>query len=202
MIEGGHIVTIQEINKAAREAGMSYGQYVDTHKESPELQEVPPPPDARASKICPVCGKEFYTRKGQNRKLYCSDACKAKVKKKGPDDIIRQLEEENRALKTELAVNANKSQEAKADAGKVRPTLVPLKIIWAIAAVREFGTAKYGDPDNWKKVEPQRYKDAMARHMLSYLAGPHDKDPESGLSHLWHIACNVAFLCELEDENS
>ena len=90
--------------------------------------------------------------------------------------------------------------EAKADAGKPRITLVPTRIIWDIAEVREYGCRKYGDPDNWRKVEPQRYRDAMARHMLAYLAAPHDKDAESGLPHLWHIACNAAFLCELEDE--
>ena len=90
-------------------------------------------------------------------------------------------------------------QQAKADAGKPRLTLVPPKIIWDIAAVREYGTAKYDDPENWRRVEPQRYKDAAFRHFMQYLATPHGKDPESGLAHLWHLACNIAFLCELED---
>lgn len=92
------------------------------------------------------------------------------------------------------------SQEAKADAGKPRITLVPRKIIWAIAAIREYGTKKYHDPDNWKRVEPQRYRDAAARHFLAYLDDPTGKDEESGLPHLWHLACNIAFLCEMEEE--
>ena len=48
-------------------------------------------------------------------------------------------------------------QQAKADAGKPKLTLVPRKILFDIARVREYG-----------------------------------------LPHLWHLACNVAFLCEME----
>lgn len=118
---------------------------------------------------------------------------------------IRKLEEENRALRTELTTNRKPDtkaddQEAKADAGKPRLTLVPPRIIWDIAAVREYGNRKYGDPENWRGVRPQRYRDAAFRHFMRYLATPHGVDEESGLPHLWHLACNVAFLCELEDE--
>ena len=94
------------------------------------------------------------------------------------------------------------NQEAKTDAGKLRPTLVPRKIIWAIAAVREYGNRKYGDPDNWKKVEVERYRDAAFRHFLEYLDDPLSCDPESGLPHLCHIACNIAFLVEKEVKRS
>lgn len=92
------------------------------------------------------------------------------------------------------------NQDAKADAGKPRLTLVPMQIVWDIAAVREFGNAKYGDPDNWRKVEPQRYKDALLRHVLRYVADPDGVDDESGLPHLWHVCTNCAFLCELEQK--
>ena len=94
-------------------------------------------------------------------------------------------------------------QKAKADAGKLKLTLVPRKIIKAIAAVRMYGNAKYpeGGPDNWKGVETERYRDAMFRHMMEYLDDPAGVDPESELPHLWHLACNVAFLIELEKRN-
>jgi hypothetical protein len=115
---------------------------------------------------------------------------------------IERLEDENRALRTELQVNAGRKQEGdqdvKADAGKPRLTLVPQEIIWAIAEVREYGCEKYGDPENWKRVDVQRYRDAMFRHVMFYLAAFHGKDPESGIPHLYHLACNVAFLCALE----
>lgn len=94
------------------------------------------------------------------------------------------------------------NQKVKADAGKLRPTLVPVDLIRAVAEVRMYGNAKYpdGGPDNWKQVEPQRYKDALYRHWLAYLDGEM-VDMESGLPHLWHLACNVAFLIELEESD-
>lgn len=88
-------------------------------------------------------------------------------------------------------------QQAKADQGKVRPTLVPPSLVLAVAKIREYGCAKYHDPDNWKRVEPQRYRDALYRHLLAYFAGE-ENDEESGLPHLHHAACNIAFLIELE----
>ncbi len=94
------------------------------------------------------------------------------------------------------------NQEAKADAGKLKITLVPRQIIREIAAVRMYGNQKYpeGGGDNWKKVEPQRYRDALMRHILAYLDDPNSVDEESGLPHLSHAACNIAFLCELVKE--
>ena len=89
-------------------------------------------------------------------------------------------------------------QEAKSDAGKPRLSLVPPSIIEAVGRVRTYGTEKYGDPENWRQVEPQRYRDALMRHICAYLREPDGVDPESGLKHLEHIACNVAFLLEME----
>lgn len=94
----------------------------------------------------------------------------------------------------------NTDQEAKADAGKDRLTLVPTGIIRAIAQVRMYGTDKYGDKDNWRKVSAERYRDAAYRHWLSYLENPFGVDTESGLPHLWHLACNIAFLIEMQGE--
>ena len=109
------------------------------------------------------------------------------ISDKMKQSIIKQMDE-----------HMNK-QQAKADAGKPQLTLVPRAILPAIARMREYGCKKYGDPDNWKKVDIQRYKDAAFRHFMAYLDDPQGTDEESGLPHLWHLACNVAFLCELED---
>lgn len=92
------------------------------------------------------------------------------------------------------------NQDIKKDAGKPQLTLVPTQIIYDIARVREFGVEKYKERDSWKRVEIQRYRDACFRHFLKYLNDPKGVDEESGLSHLSHVACNIAFLCELEKE--
>ena len=91
-----------------------------------------------------------------------------------------------------------RDQSAKADAGKPCLSLVPSEIIRNIAVIREYGVLKYGDSENWRKVEVERYRDAAYRHLLAYIDDPASRDEESDLPHLWHLACNVAFLCELE----
>lgn len=90
------------------------------------------------------------------------------------------------------------SQVAKADKGKLQITLVPRQIIRDIAKVRMYGNEKYGSSDNWKQVEIDRYRDALCRHLLAYLDDPDGKDEESGLYHYQHLACNCAFICEME----
>lgn len=95
-------------------------------------------------------------------------------------------------------MSAINDQSVKADAGKLRLTLVPRSLIYAVAAIREYGAKKYHDDDNWKYVAPQRYRDAAFRHFMAYLDNPSGRDAESGLPHLWHLACNIAFLCDME----
>jgi hypothetical protein len=90
------------------------------------------------------------------------------------------------------------TDQCKSDAGKPRLALVPPGLIEAAGAIRTYGTQKYGDPENWRQVEPWRYKDALMRHLCAYLRDPAGVDEESGYPHLWHLACNVAFLIEME----
>jgi hypothetical protein len=87
----------------------------------------------------------------------------------------------------------------KLDSGKVRLSLLPKSLLWDVARVREYGCAKYGDPEGWKKVPNpiQRYRDAMDRHwadLVGEFSPAEDKDPESNLSHAAHFLCNAMFL--------
>ena len=91
----------------------------------------------------------------------------------------------------------HKDQSAKADKGKLELSLVNPKLVKAVAEVRMYGTEKYGDSENWRKVEPKRYVDALYRHLLAYIEG-NEVDEESGLSHLAHMACNISFLLDKE----
>ena len=92
-------------------------------------------------------------------------------------------------------------QQPKADQGKPHPSYVPVALIEGVMAVREYGNQKYHDPDNWKQVEPERYHQAMLRHILAAWNDPYKRDPESGLFHIQHVACNIAFLLELYKED-
>lgn len=89
----------------------------------------------------------------------------------------------------------------KHDGGKLRLSLVPAEAIEAIGAVMTHGAEKYGK-DTYKQVEPERYRDALMRHVCKWLKDPHGKDEDSGMPHIWHIITNAAFLCELDVDNS
>ena len=69
-----------------------------------------------------------------------------------------------------------------------------------IAKVLTIGAKKYA-VDNWKIVPNarQRYSDALLRHINAYLKGEQN-DPETGLPHLCHAACNLMFLYEFDRE--
>lgn len=88
-------------------------------------------------------------------------------------------------------------QSAKADNGKPILSTVPKQIIYEIEKVRSYGTKKYGDVDNWKKVEIERYHEALLRHTLAIWNDIEAVDEESGLKHLSHIATNCAFILEM-----
>lgn len=112
------------------------------------------------------------------------------------DDRIRTLKESIRFLKRIGAIPENDGKE---DASKPILSRVPPEIILAIEKVREYGCRKYPE-DSWKDVEPQRYWEAALRHMLAAWKDYRAVDPESGLPHIWHIACNLAFMIKLEKE--
>lgn len=87
---------------------------------------------------------------------------------------------------------------AKYDDGKLlfrpltRGLALPLRLV---AAVLTYGARKYAE-DSWQQVPDgyKRYEDALDRHLNAWKARE-DFDPESGLLHLGHIACNALFLC-------
>ena len=91
----------------------------------------------------------------------------------------------------------------KDDIGKPMVSLVQAPFILDIAKVLTFGAKKYGK-NNWKHIDPQeidRLKDSLLRHTLAYTSGT-DIDPESGLSHAAHAACNLMFLHYFEQQGT
>lgn len=93
---------------------------------------------------------------------------------------------------------SDNNQTYKADNGKTRLDLVSPTFIEAVGKIRTFGVQKYGDSDSWAKVEPKRYMAALLRHINAYRMGE-ETDKESGMPHLWHAACNLMFLIDLDE---
>jgi hypothetical protein len=85
----------------------------------------------------------------------------------------------------------------KNDEGKLRFDLVPPEVEEALAAVLTHGATKYEDR-NWEKgIKYGRVYAALRRHLLSWVKG--DKiDDESGMPHLHHALCCLAFLIAYE----
>lgn len=87
----------------------------------------------------------------------------------------------------------------KHDADKPRMELIPPHAELLLAEVLTLGAARYGD-DNWRKVPnmERRYIAAAMRHINAYRRGE-SLDPDSGLPHLAHAMCSLAFILEFED---
>jgi hypothetical protein len=95
-------------------------------------------------------------------------------------------------------VLAKKKPEAvKFDAGKPPLGMISRMALEEEAKVMEFGRQKYGR-DNWREgMDFSRLVDAALRHVYAFADGE-DHDKETGLSHLAHARCCLAFLLEYE----
>jgi hypothetical protein len=88
----------------------------------------------------------------------------------------------------------------KDDSEKLQMNLLPWDALEEVAKVLTAGAKKYS-PNGWKTVpdKVERYEAALIRHLAAYKRGE-DLDPEDGLSHLAHLACNALFLVSFREE--
>ena len=81
----------------------------------------------------------------------------------------------------------------KHDQGKPRYDLLPPEALAGLADILGYGAAKYA-PHNWRKgMDWSRVFAAAQRHVWAFWTGE-DLDPESGLPHIDHAMCCLAFL--------
>ena len=125
-------------------------------------------------RLCVVCGKRYGAHYGEN--------CR----------------EPNSGLFFDPVDEETEGQ--KDDSEKIRMDLLPFESLEAVAKVLTFGAKKYA-ANNWQKVDnaESRYVGALLRHLSKYLQGE-EKDGESGLSHLSHVATNALFLVYFEEK--
>jgi hypothetical protein len=85
-----------------------------------------------------------------------------------------------------------------AGALKAPMQLLPPPFLIEMAWVAKLGGEKYG-PFNWREnsVESMTYVGAIMRHLAAWVDGE-DVDPESGKSHLAHIALSCGIVIDAE----
>lgn len=96
--------------------------------------------------------------------------------------------------KFQKGVNGLHDQQYKFDGEKLRYDLIPVKVLEELAKVLTYGANKYS-ANSWQNVEPfdDRYYAAAMRHLMEWRKG-NQVDTESGLEHLSHALCCIAFL--------
>lgn len=81
---------------------------------------------------------------------------------------------------------------------KLRLDLLPIIPLEKIAQVLTKSLNKYV-PRNWERGMPWSYCYASTlRHLFAWWRRE-ETDPETGISHLAHAACNILFLLEYEE---
>jgi hypothetical protein len=90
----------------------------------------------------------------------------------------------------------------KFDGGKTQFGLMPPFALTEFADVLTYGAKKY-NPENWKWVPDakRRYFDAAMRHMWAWKCAVKN-DPETGLHHMAHAMCCLAFIIDIEMDPS
>lgn len=89
------------------------------------------------------------------------------------------------------------TEGVKFDEGKTPFELLPPELLFGVSEVLEFGAKKYA-ARNWELgMSWGRVFGALMRHMWKWWGGE-STDQETGMSHLWHAGCCIAFLIAYE----
>ena len=84
-------------------------------------------------------------------------------------------------------------KDLKQDIGKLQFDLLPVDALEELIKVYMMGANKYA-PHSWEKgMKMSRIYAALLRHLFAWCGGE-NKDSESGLSHLTHVAWNALAL--------
>ena len=90
--------------------------------------------------------------------------------------------------------------DPKGEAGSLKTPLglIPPRAMEKTAWVHHLGAKKYG-AFNWRDtgVYSSTYVNAILRHLNAWRDGE-DFDPESGISHIAHIACSCNILMDAD----
>ena len=80
------------------------------------------------------------------------------------------------------------------DDGKPRWDLLPLDAVEGVVKILTYGTKKYASR-NWELgIDYSKIYGSTMRHLKAWFQDREDIDPESGLPHINHAACDILFL--------
>lgn len=111
------------------------------------------------------------------------------------DHQMRALNDPNSAFRGVHGMYTSETGGQKLNVGKVRLELLPPEAIIEVAKVLTFGAEKYA-PNNWRKGLSWDFTiGSILRHTTALMRGE-DVDPETGLTHAAHLACQALFLTQ------
>ena len=144
--------------------------------------------------VSPELAQHCIDRIGTPREVFLKETKTAK----------QEWDDETIALRAEMREDelGKKTLEGrKDDSGKAPYHLLAPEMLDATAQVLAFGADKYA-PRNWEKgMDWSRPFSALMRHMWAWWKGE-QKDPETGMSHLWHASCCIMFLIAYEERQA
>lgn len=160
-----------------------------TRKQHDGVVNKPHDPDLCLAQGCAKCRQETISKLSNNAEEHYNR-------------IIQQYDtptlEDNHTIT--ITGTLELKEGTKYDAGKPTTALLPSQPLLEIAKVLDYGASKYA-PHNWTKgIKYSRVLSAAQRHMLAWNEGE-SVDPETGISHLAHAACNLLFLLDYEARN-
>lgn len=130
----------------------------------------------------------------RSQSVYICWICKKEITVWDEDGLCFDCGMEDIKMQGQELLNGKKN-----DQGKPNLDLVPKSLIWAIGDILTSGANKYGR-HNWRAgLLWSRPYAALLRHLTAWWDGE-DKDTETGRSHLWHAAAELAFLIEYEEK--
>lgn len=134
---------------------------------------------------------------GKNTWCYSNEELQL-LKHPSSDEITQKMEEiVTMKSKKVSSKKSAKSSGTKHDNEKPDMSLLSSVALIEMSKVMTFGKKKYS-ANNWRSgIEWSRVIAAAFRHLTAYNGGE-DKDPETGITHLAHCACDLMFLMEYE----
>jgi hypothetical protein len=158
--------------------------------------------------LCSDCGRAVNILTSVNTGVVCCPTkyvcnecllkyCEEEKMSDGISDAFKFVGQYGDSITVEEFKKKQLTEGTKHDNGKPTTSLLPSKPLLEIAKVLDFGAKKY-DAHNWRKgIKYSRVLSAAQRHLMAWNDGQ-TIDPETGITHLAHAACNLLFLLEYE----